>query len=328
MGQLREWLNICENQHQLCQQRRQKHRAFMPDRLIDVKNPASSNICVVNGTDVPQGSNYVTLSHCWGAPGPSQRFVLLQSNMSDFMKEIPPQDLPKTFAEACSVTRSLGVKYLWIATLCMLQDSKEDWFRSTAMRWEIYSNSYVNLSATASYDSSQGLIRKRNPAMLSHCAVTISNSHPQISSGEYICYSDDEWLRLIDNGAANTRAWVLQERLLSTRVVHFSEDQLFWECHELKASEKFPNGIPSRYESSNQRLLLHNELQEDYPMKLLELWDRLVANYTSSDLTYGSDKVVSISTLARQVSQHSKNIVGEYLAGLWENSLTGQLCWS
>ncbi|KAL9101798.1 MAG: hypothetical protein Q9187_009199 [Circinaria calcarea] len=195
------------------------------------------------------------------------------------------------------------------------------------MMWEIYTNSYLNLSATASYDSTQSLFRKRNPEMLSHCAVTIPEGHPQIGSGEYICYDDCEWLHLVDNGPVNTRAWVLQERLLSPRVVHFSENQLFWECHQLKASERFPGGIPSRYSSSGQRRLLHNELRGQEPRKLLEVWDKIVAEYTSTNLTYGSDKLVAISALARQVSEYSK-VAGEYLAGLWRNKLIGQLCWS
>jgi Heterokaryon incompatibility protein (HET) len=327
MELLRGWLNTCEHKHQACQQRRGKHQAFVPDRLIDVKNDAALNIRIVNGTDVPRNAKYVTLSHCWGPPGPNKRFVLLESNMSDFMKSIPLQELPKTFADACSVSRCLGVQYLWIDSLCIIQDSKADWRRNAAIMWEIYSNSYLNLSATASRDSSQGLFRKRNPATLSPCAVTVPDGHPQIASGDYICYEDDEWRRLIDNGPVNTRAWVVQERLLSVRIVHFSEEQIFWECHELKAAERFTKGIPSRYESSSERDLLHSGLQEDEPRKLLEVWDRIVAEYTSSGLTYGSDKLVAVSALARQVSQHSKN-TGEYLAGLWGNNLTGQLCWS
>lgn len=110
------------------------------------------------------------------------------------MKEIPLQDLPKTFADACSVARSVGAQYIWIDSLCIIQDSKDDWRRSAAMMWEIYTNSYLNISATASYDSTQGLFRKRNPETLSHCAVTIPEGHPQIGSGEYICYDDSEWL--------------------------------------------------------------------------------------------------------------------------------------
>lgn len=327
MKQLRDWLDQCENEHPTCGQRQRIHPSFFPDRLISVGDSGSSHIRIVSGKDIPHESKYVTLSHCWGSPKAGRPFVLLKTNISNFMEEIPLQELPKTFAHAFTVARAIGVQYIWIDSLCIIQDSKEDWRRHAAMMWEVYSNSHLNLSATASHDSSQGLFRKRHPATLSQCAVTIPEGHAQIHPGEYICYSDDEWLDLVDYAPVNTRAWVCQERLLSPRIVHFSRNQLFWECHELNASERFPGGIPSRYDSSEQRHLLHNELPEKDPRKLLEIWHSIVAEYTSANLTYGSDKLVAVSALAKQVAESSQ-VAGEYLAGLWKDQLLGQLCWS
>ena len=109
--------------------------------------------------------------------------------------------------------------------------------------------------------------------------------------------------------------------------MHFAEDQVFWECHELKASERFTDGIPTRYVTSVQRHLLRSQLASEDPRKLLEIWDSITATYTASDLTYTSDKLVGISALARHVSSYSP-IAGEYLAGMWKDQLIGQLLWS
>lgn len=94
-----------------------------------------------------------------------------------------------------------------------------------------------------------------------------------------------------------------------------------------RASERFPGGVPSRYESSNHTHLFHKEFTEKDPRKLLEIWHWIVTEYTASNLTYSSDKLVAVLALAKQVSASSQ-VAGEYLAGLWKDQLVGQLCWS
>jgi hypothetical protein len=89
---------------------------------------------------------------------------------------------------------------------------------------------------------------------------------------------------------------------LSPQIFHFSEDEMFWECYTLKASETSPKGIPSRYVTSSQRALLPSGLGSPNPHKLLEHWQLIVATYIAGALTFTSDELNAVSALARQVS--------------------------
>jgi hypothetical protein len=171
--------------------------------------------------------------------------------------------------------------------------------------WEVYSNSYVNTSATASREPSEGLSGSRDPRTTSLCITKAGKDYPLLKETEYICYLDDGWLRFVEDRPLNGRAWVFQERPLSPRICHFSEDQLFCECHELKASEMFPQGIPARDEARSERQLLHCGLESQDPRKLLEVWHSIVAPYITGALTYNSDNLTAVSALARQISTHS-----------------------
>lgn len=62
-------------------------------------------------------------------------------------------DLPPLFQDAIIITRQLGLRYLWIDSLCIIQDSLRDWETEAAKMASIYQNSYVTISAT---DASNG----------------------------------------------------------------------------------------------------------------------------------------------------------------------------
>src|SRR4051812_38751569 len=117
-----------------------------------------------------------------------------------------------------------------------------------------------------------------------------------MSKGDYCCYQDVEWQRYIEYAPVNTRAWVFQERLLSPRVVHFAKDQIFWECHELRASEGFPGGLPPRYRIDSSRPIF-SSVEEQKTTDFLRLWDYIVRRYTTGDLTQRGDKLIAVSAL-------------------------------
>ncbi|ERF72754.1 hypothetical protein EPUS_04807 [Endocarpon pusillum Z07020] len=185
----------------------------------------------------------------------------------------------------------------------------EDWDRNAASLWAIYANSYLTVAATASSDPSQGLFRSRSTATLSNGIVEVVAGNGKLRAGTYCCYDEDEWRALVDIAPLNQRAWVL------------------FECFEFKASERFAQGIPPRYGSSSARdWYPWASPSEVEPEELLPMWQAFVQDYVYMNLTYPSDKMVAISALARQVSTLVPSS-GEYLAGLWEYSLLGQLCW-
>ena len=254
---------------------------------------------------------------------------LLQSNITDFKERIPTEQLEKTFTEAIDVARTLGVHYLWVDSLCIIQDS-EDWQKEAGLMWEVYSNSYLNLSATASSNSREGLFRARNSLTTQPCIVKVCQGHSSLAADTYYCYNETEWERYVNKAPVNTRAWVVQERLLSPRVLHFSEDQYFWECFELQASEGYPHGLPLRYHIENQRELVRSKpASQPSPERFLEIWDSVIQLYTNGKLSVASDKLIAVSGLAQQMYQLlPESTDNVYLAGMWRDDLIYQLLWS
>lgn len=74
---------------------------------------------------------------------------------------IPWFELPKTFQEAIALTRKLGVRYLWIDSLCIIQDDHHGWEVESAKMATIYSLSYLTIAATHAADSQQGCFSTR-----------------------------------------------------------------------------------------------------------------------------------------------------------------------
>lgn len=326
IAQISDWLHRCQckSTNQAAQKGEEQG---LPLRLVKVgREKAEPLLRVVDGFDLPK-AEYIALSHCWGPQGGQSTGRLLQSNLDAFRVSVPTEILSKTFVDVCFVARSLGIEYVWIDSLCIVQDSREDWERNAASMWAIYANSYLTIAATASSDGSQGLFRSRHTATLSKGIVEVGAGNEKIPAGTYCCYYDREWRALIDQAPLNQRAWVLQERLISPRIVHFTDTQVLFECFEFKASERFAQGIPSRYGSFNARDAYEWSSQSGVQAEnLVPMWEAFVHDYVNRNLTYTSDKMVAISALARQLYTLASTS-GKYFAGLWEYSLLGQLCW-
>ncbi|KAM0806286.1 heterokaryon incompatibility protein-domain-containing protein, partial [Usnea florida] len=257
---------------------------------------------------------YMTLSHCWGT---LKCLTLTTLNYKDLETGFKLIELPKTFREAIEITRNLGIRYLWIDALCILQDSHKDWRHEAATMMKVYENSYCNISALAATNSEQGCFFKRPPWCISRTIVETSWDNELNAS--YDIYPEYFWPVFVDAAPLNSRAWVFQERLLAPRILHYGRNQLFWECLELDACETYPDGLPctdtvphSNYRDPGERSLMY------------KYWHKLVEVYSSRNLTRAEDKLVAISGLAKRVQSCLDD---EYLAGLWKGSLPLDLLW-
>lgn len=133
---------------------------FVPTRVIDVghKSPFHRLVKPVlcNGKDLTPGTRYLTLSHRWPLAGQvAMSLKLTRDKLSSMMKSIPFDGLPKTFQDAITVTQRLGFRYLWIDSLCIIQDDTDDWQKEAALMTKVYTNSTCNLSATAASDGTK-----------------------------------------------------------------------------------------------------------------------------------------------------------------------------
>jgi hypothetical protein len=302
----------------------------------------------------PRGQ-YVTLSHRWGKAKFPQ---LTNDTLKDFQKGIALSSLPLTFRQAIKFARRLSpsIRYIWIDSLCIIQDDKDDWDYESVQMYSVYRNSYCNISATAASDSSQGLHFARNPQHLWEDEINLNTEGIPRPLDERIpkrflgfeplirrCKIQDAsfWDRQLDNAPINRRAWVLQERLLAPRVLHFCKDQIAWECSHIDAAESYPHGISHMELGAStvgERKRLKALMSGDYDSNIRALgridtayaahenWKRIVERYSATSLTNPKDKLIALAGIAELTSKRMDDR-WEYVAGLWEKYLASQLLW-
>lgn len=250
---------------------------------------------------------YATLSHCWG----NLKFTTLATaNLEVFRQGLPLHELSKTFLDAIHIARYLGFQYLWIDSLCILQDSTDDWIKESGMMTQVYGMSSLNIAATAAENGSVGCFFDR--AQDWRCQVRNSN--------QTILWNIHPPGFLASDRASNMlakRGWVLQERYLPCRTIHFDDNQIFWECNEYSACEVHPSGLPDD-RSRNMGFYLSKG-----PLTTA-LWGQIVKAYSKAELTNTSDKLVAIGGLARLIQDNTGD---EYIAGMWRKDFEHQLLW-
>jgi hypothetical protein len=297
----------------------------LPTRLLEVvSGPGGRSLLrLCEGRSLQPYTRYVTLSHCWGKEA---MISLLGSNIDQFTISIPLSSLSRTFREAIEFTQKLGIGYLWIDALCIIQDSQKDWSHEALLMSSVYSNSYLNIAATSSENGNGGLFVAQNPLLANPC--TIEANWDGLPSGSYVCYDGSARRRRIDGGPLNKRAWVLQERLLAPRVVHFAYDQVWWECLHVRACESFPEGIrEERDEIFIDAATAMRRISGRSRETLNQNWLNVVERYTECGLTKKEDKLVAIAGVAKVVQALSKLPAEDYLAGLWKEDLVRDLLW-
>jgi hypothetical protein len=159
---------------------------------------------------------------------------LLQQNLESFRSNIPWDSLPLTFREAVFAVQNLGITYLRIDALCIIQYSEDDWASEAAMMVDVYANCYLNISADALTNATGGLFRNRDSSVDQSFVVPCPKL--DIKSSAYRCYID-RWFGKVEQAPLKERSWVVQERFLSPRVVHFCVGQVHWQCTQLLTSE-------------------------------------------------------------------------------------------
>ncbi|CAG9989394.1 unnamed protein product [Clonostachys byssicola] len=321
------WLSQCRNHHETCKANK-GCSSFLPTRLLDLSSDDKQIRLVAGEKRVCH--EYATLSHHWGD---SNIIRLRIDSMAQFQVGIDIDDLPQTFKDAVEVARKLDIFYLWIDALCIIQDDPSDWHTESALMGEVYSNGVLNIMATASQDSHQGLYRDRDPRELNHCSFKSSWTGIEEQQLTVVDYS--LWRDLIMRAPLNERGWVVQERVLAPRTLHFAENQQAWECHTMEACEMYPDRLPMRLESFHSRVkLIDADAYKQWLTSRREydpathvgydVWGRIIEIYSGTQLTKEADRLVAISGLAKRMRFILKD---EYLAGLWARHLPYQLAW-
>lgn len=193
----------------------------LPTRLIDVGTNKEGPIRLIQ-TNQEARDRYIALSHCWGQLSDDQRFCTYDSNLDQRMADIPYDQLPATFRDAVVVTRALCIRYLWIDSLCIIQQNATDWANESARMADVFSNAYCTIAASSASSSLVGFLGPRAPR---DAFRTTTSSGPV-----YLAEPIDDFAGDVENSVLSTRGWVFQERALSRRTIYFTSKQVYWEC--------------------------------------------------------------------------------------------------
>lgn len=174
--------------------------------------------------------------------------VLSKNNYEQYLKSILIRELPQTFIDAVHLTRRLGIRYLWIDALCIIQDSESDWQDQAGVMGEVYRSSFLNIAATRGVNPNAGLFVQRSSVLVTPLRVAVGSPDPEPTETYYdVGDESDKWARQILASTLCTRGWIVQERLLAPRVVHFGKEQIFWECVENRTCEESAYGTLSGF---------------------------------------------------------------------------------
>lgn len=266
-------------------------------------------------TDSPS-PRYIALSHRWGSAADNV-FRLTGDNESELMDVIPLDSLSRVFREAIDFTRDIGFRYLWIDSLCIMQNSAADWKRESALMDRVYARSTLNIAADLASSTFGGLFCERSEQF-----IRASQGFPKTVVRKSFCRKynlvfDKNLHHSYARSFLHNRAWVVQERILSPRTLHFSE-QLFWECRTHSANETFPRGIGLTVFGKSMKIW--NRSREE----LFDLWRNILNVYLKSALTYPSDRLVALGAIATKFQSILKD---DYCAGIWRGWMIETLSW-
>ena len=306
----RFWIDCCLESHSACAR---PARTPLPTRIIDIGGPdgAPTPRLRVNRGEL---GRYVTLSHCWGI---GQRLTLTKRNLNAFQQSVPFNQLPRTFQDAIEIIRLLGLRYLWIDALCIVQDDQQDWRRESASMCAVFENALFSISALSAEDTHSGILHDRRHSQI---WAELNNLNFGVRTRLDLLQSARERSRL------ESRAWCLQERLLPRAILHIAPQQLHWECRTGSASESFSELAPNELKSSKELSTPHASTQgkPDYS-SINKNWLSLVSTYSARQVTRASDRLPAIAGLADKARKELG--IASYMEGLWSHDLHAGLLW-
>lgn len=335
---VRQWQDECRAQHPYCNGSGAGSLQPLPDRLVEISPIDEEGAQRVRLVETHNFQNkhvpYVCLSYCWGN---TENPGTITSNIAQHLENITLDQLPKTIRDAILLCSKLEFWYMWIDSLCIIQDDKDDWMNQAAQMSRIYSQAALTIATPICLHSSESFLSKReegNPLL----ALGIPGASLPVmddSGKRYVLWlwAFDElhspydlfinassswsyWGLLTthrDTSNWHGRAWTFQEWLLSPRVLHISHFSL-WDCLEGYANELNPRSVAKVRRQRNLHALGGNDFT----------WDHILSEYTSRGITNPSDRLPALAGLAKRYAERYHE---HYLAGLWAEDLPLALLW-
>lgn len=256
------WLSECSNgstssiEHGNCLPR---SATKLPTRVLQIHVDGSCRLVESNG----ELGEWVALSHRWGA---SQVLRTTKDNLRQHLAGIPAGSLSTIFKDAISITRDLGFKYIWIDSLCIIQDSEADWTHEALTMSQVHKNASLTLAASHPVAHTDGILARRE-LRLADIAVGegVKLMVKDGNRGRFECF-----IRPAINNTAysiterasdqlRSRAWALQESILSPRMISWTKEQMIWYCQSQILTEASSDPLlPSQdFGQTDNRIVFH-----------------------------------------------------------------------
>ncbi|KAI0203400.1 heterokaryon incompatibility protein-domain-containing protein [Astrocystis sublimbata] len=310
MARIQGWINACvaNHSHPGCGN---ELEMLLPKgvRMLEIEDHRQAKVRLIE--NLPK-AKFAALSHRWGPK--TETASLKQANLNEFQKQVPRSSLYELLRDAIQVAGEIGLRYIWIDCLCIIQDNLKDWNYQSGQMASIYAGAFITISGTGFIDDDKGLFRDSPIAANIIIAENVPCplylgprlQHPYI--GTYGPGPHRMELTPEDYPLAG-RGWVYQERVLSKRILHFTSQEVIWECLGKPQCE---------CGWLDYRDLCHQSDILDLP------WIEIVTQYSRMHLTEKTDRLPAIAGIAKSYADlHSRT----YLAGLWEETLAGDLLW-
>ncbi|KAK3994574.1 heterokaryon incompatibility protein-domain-containing protein [Cladorrhinum sp. PSN332] len=289
---LRKWLQHCDEHHSKCM-RPPRSRNFWPKRIVFIDNFLSGKLTLVEKKSLDE--DYLVLSHRWGNPTEHDitQFCTTPENYQSRLQSFSYDELPKTFQDAVKITQALGKQYLWIDSLCIIQRSRDDWDSQAKTMQDIFANAYCTIAATSAHSWKDGFLTPQ---------PSTPDDQAQNTSTSLGCECD--FNKDVDEGPLMQRAWVLQERVLSRRTIHFTPAHVYCECGDGVICEGLIKLLPP---FGKQYFILDpqfpNRLGSSGSRRIVEFIQFLFQKYSVSGITKETDRVVAIDSLITRINQ-------------------------
>jgi hypothetical protein len=316
-----QWTTSCRKNHERCN-RDPASPLTMPTRVLDIGDLATPpRILVTDG----KNEEYATLSYCWGKR--CQQPLTTTYNLEQRRTALYLTTLPPVFQDAVTITRKLGYKYLWIDSLCILQDSVDDWNAESAKMDQYYTGSSFNIIAAAAEDPTCGIFDSADFLR------------------DEVRYNNSQFLNDIKcQNFVEKRAWTLQEEILPPRSILYTGSTIHWICNHESYKEFWPTtpltgghcmhnqsynkllfNLPVRWDKRYQHVLpqkWHHEDEEN--VKFFDWWYEILNSYSERELSFDRDRLPGIAGLAKGFARRTN---AQYLCGLWREDFIKGLCW-
>ncbi|EJT79095.1 hypothetical protein GGTG_04184 [Gaeumannomyces tritici R3-111a-1] len=321
-----EWANTCRDTHQGCGVYRGLMQRIIPQHILEI----GESHLVLRSLELGWDETYITLSHRWSIPGRPDPPKLCRANEAEMRSlGIPFSSLPPAFRDAAILARHLGVRYLWIDSLCIFQDDAADWESQVPYMGNIYGGGLVNIAIVDEESYREGWVRRgpcevpimsapSNPALQS----LRTEWGPSVESMPILLHDCMIFKETISQSMLLARGWVHQEVLTAPATLYLTRQEAWWVCNGLFSSEVYPRGAPHFIESFGigniRRLFLY------YPFETAEAavqlchaaWDSwvcLITAFSRAEFTYESDRVKALFGVILELSY----FLGHPFAGHW-----------